>query len=196
MCRKQKNISAVKTKSSHSHCKRFYCTAEGFKAQQTTLKHSRQLCCIAGSFIAQQKVLLHSKKVSPAVETGEKFLLWQKLEKSSSCGRNWRKVTSAAEIVDKHHVLPAVSMLLADETQFAHKPDQIELQLDRSQLPYSEYSGPLPQEATQPTLTTKRPITLKQRLHWGVGIKMGRMRYFSLANMFPSPYQSKTCRRS
>ena len=55
-------------KSSHSHCKRFYYTVEGFKTKQTTLMHSR--------------------KVSPAVETGEKFILWQKLEKSSFCSRN------------------------------------------------------------------------------------------------------------
>ena len=40
-----------------------------------------------------------------------------------------------------------------------HKPDQIKLQFDRSQLPYSEYSGPIPKEAAQPTLTTKRPTT-------------------------------------
>ena len=88
-----------------------------------------------------------------------KFLLRQKLEKSSFCGRNWRKVTSAAKTEDKHHVLPAVSVFLADEKSFAHKPDQIKLQLDRSQLPYSEYSSPIPQEAAQPTLTTKRPTT-------------------------------------
>ena len=40
-----------------------------------------------------------------------------------------------------------------------HKPDQIKLQFDRSQLPYSEYSSPILQEAAQPTLTTKRPTT-------------------------------------
>ena len=42
------------------------------------------------------------------------------------------------------------------------KSDQIELQLDRSQLPYSKYLGPVPQDATQPTLTTKSPL---QRVH-------------------------------
>ena len=183
------------------HSKQLYCTAEGFTkesftTQQTTSMHSRKLYCTAGSFIAQQNVLLHSRKVSPAVKTGEKFLLQQKLEKSSFCGRNQRKVSSVAETENKHHVLPAVSVLPANKAQFAHKPDQIELQLDQSQLPYSEYSGPIPQEAAQPTLTTKRPTTLKWRLHQGVGIKMGRMRYFSLTNMFPSPYQSKTCRCS
>ena len=128
-------------KSSHSHCKRFYYTAEGFKAkqialmhnrqlyctaegitvenftaQQTTSMHSRKLYCTAGSFIAQHKVLLHSRKVSHATETGEKFLLRQKLEKSSFCGKNWRKVPFAAETEDKHHVLPAASKLLAYET--------------------------------------------------------------------------------
>ena len=164
MCKKQKSTSAVKTKSSHSHCKVLYCTAEDFKAQQTALKHSRKLYCIAGSFIAQQEALLHSrkfcyiaKKVSPAAETGERFLLRQKLEKSSFCGKNWRKVSSAAETKDKHHVLPAVSVLLTDEAQFTHKPNQIELQLDRSQLPYLEYLDPVPQEAAHPNLTKKRP---------------------------------------
>ena len=83
----------------------------------------------------------------------------QKLEKSSFCSRNWGKVSSAAEVEDKHHVLPVVSVLLADEAQFAHKPDQIELQLNRSQLPYLDYLGPIPQEVAQPTLTTKRPTT-------------------------------------
>ena len=150
MCKKQKSTSAVKTKSSHSHCKVLYCTAEDFKAQQTALKHSRKFYYIAGSFIAQQKVLQTQQK---------KSVLRQKLEKSSFCGKNWRKVSSAAETKDKPQVLPAVSVLLTDEAQFTHKPDQIELQLDRSQLPYLEYSGQIPQEAAQPTLTTKRPTT-------------------------------------
>ena len=88
---------------------------------------------------------MHSRKVSPAAEIEEKFFLWQKLEKSQSCGRNWRKVPfaaenwkkdslaaeigensvrdrnwrkvpSAAETEDRHHVLPAVSVPLANET--------------------------------------------------------------------------------
>ena len=46
-------------------------------------------------------------------------------------------------------------MLLVDKAEFVHKPDQIKLQLDWSQLPYSEYLGPVPQEATQPDLTKK-----------------------------------------
>ena len=75
------------------HNKQLYCTAEdfmtkSFTAQQTTSMHNKKLYCTAGSFIAQQKVLLHSRKVSPSAETGEKFLLRQKLEKSSFCGRN------------------------------------------------------------------------------------------------------------
>ena len=128
-------------KSSHSHCKRLYCTTEGFKAQQTALMHNRQfyctaegittesftawqkalmhsrmLYCTAGSFIAQQKVLLHSRKVSPAAETREKFLLRQKLEKSSFCSRNWRKVPSAAETEDK----PTLQRLPSDlDSMFA-----------------------------------------------------------------------------
>ena len=125
------------------HSRQLQCTSESFTAQQEALLHSGKLYCTAESFATQQK----------------KSILWQKLEKNSFCGRNWRKVPSAAETKDKHHVLPAVSVFLADEAQFAHKPDQIELQLDRSQLPYSEYLGPIPQEVAQPTLTTKRPTT-------------------------------------
>ena len=136
------------------------CTAGSFTAQQEALLHSkklygRKLCCTARSFIAQQEVLLHSKKVSPAAETGEKFLLQQKLERSSFCYRNWRKVPFAVETEDKHHVLPTVSVLMTDEAQFAYKPDQIELQLDQSQLPYSEYLGPILQETAQPDTTKK-----------------------------------------
>ena len=136
-------------------------------------------------------------------ETEEKFLLqqkhqfcdknWQwKKQKSQFCSRNWRKVFFAAEIEDK----PTLQLLSLDlDSTFAHKPDQIELQLDRSQLLYSENLDLIPQEAAQPNIT-KRPTILKWRLYWGVGIKIGRIRYFSLANMFPSPYQSKTCRCS
>ena len=136
------------------------CTAGSFIAQQEALLHSKKLygkklCCTARSFIAQQEVLLHSKKVSPAAETGEKFLLQQKLERNSFCYRNWRKVPFAVETEDKHHVLPTVSVLMTNEAQFAHKPDQIELQLDQSQLPYSEYLGPILQEVAQPDTTKK-----------------------------------------
>ena len=153
--------------------------AKGFNAQQTTSMHSRKPYCTAGSFIAQQKVLLHSKKVSPAAKTGEKFLLRQKMEKSQSCSKNWRKVPSVAETEDRHHVLPAVSVSLANETQFAHKPDQIELQLNRSQLPYSEIPRPIITGGSpahyrrrQPNPTKKRPLHysycelhFKQELH-------------------------------
>ena len=100
------------------HSRKLYCTAEGFKAesfnaQQTTSKHNRKLYCTAGSFTAQQEALLHSIKFC---YIAKKSVLWQKLEKSSFCGRNWGKVTSTVETEDKHHVLPAVSVLLADET--------------------------------------------------------------------------------
>ena len=88
--------------------------------------HSRKFCYIAKKSVLRQT----GEKFLFAVETGEKlllrqkqristtlkFLLRQKLEKSSFCGRNWRKVTSAVETEDKHHVLPAVSVLLANET--------------------------------------------------------------------------------
>ena len=60
-----------------------------------------------------EKLLLQQKQ---RISTTLKFLLRQKLEKSSFCSRNWRKVTSMAKTEDKHHVLPAVSVLLADET--------------------------------------------------------------------------------
>jgi len=36
-----------------------------------------------------------------------------------------------------------------------HKPDQIELQLDQSQLLYSKHLGPVPQEAAQPNIVKK-----------------------------------------
>ena len=75
--------------------------------------HSIKLYCTVGSFIAQREALLHSRKFC---YIAKKSILRQKLEKNSFCGRNRRKVTSAAETKDKHHVLPAVSMLLADET--------------------------------------------------------------------------------
>ena len=56
---------------------------------------------------------------------------------------------------------PTVSTLLADEAWFVHKLTQVELQLDRSQLSYSEYSGPLPQKAVQPNAQYKKgPYTL------------------------------------
>jgi len=70
------------------HSRQLYCTAKGFNAQQKVLLHRRKLYYTAGGFIAQQEILPHSRKVSPAVETGEKFLLRQKLEKISFCGRN------------------------------------------------------------------------------------------------------------
>ena len=91
------------------HSRQLDCTAEGsteenFTARQKVLMHSKQLQCTAESLTVQQEALSHSrkfcyiaKKVSPEVETGEKFLLRQKLEKSQSCGRNWRKVPSAAK---------------------------------------------------------------------------------------------------
>ena len=48
-------------------------------------KKCRKLYCTIESFAAQQKVLLHSRKL---YYTSEKSALWQKLEKSSFCGRN------------------------------------------------------------------------------------------------------------
>ena len=60
--------------------------------------HSRQLQCTVESFIAQQKALLHNKKFCCIAE---KSILWQKLEKSSFCSRNWRKVPFAVETGEK-----------------------------------------------------------------------------------------------
>ena len=99
MCRKQKSISAVrKMKNSHSHCKKLYCTANNFTAQQTALQHSKQLYCTAENFTAQQNVLLRNKrfyctaesfiarrKVSIVAETREKFLLQQEQRISPLC---------------------------------------------------------------------------------------------------------------
>ena len=56
--------------------------------------HSRKFCCIA-----------------------EKLVLRQKLEKSSFCSRNWRKVPSMAETEDK----PILQRLSLDlDSTFAH----------------------------------------------------------------------------
>ena len=82
-------------KSSHSHCKRLYCTAEGFNAQQTALLHSRQLYCTAEGFTAPQKALLHSRWFY--CTTGS----FAAQQKSQSCGRNWRKFPFAAGIGEK-----------------------------------------------------------------------------------------------
>ena len=68
------------------------------------------------------------RKISPAVETGEKFLLRQKLKKDSLaveikeksvCSRNWRKVPSAAETEEK---LTLQRLPLDLDSTFAHKP--------------------------------------------------------------------------
>ena len=146
------------------HSKQLQCTAESLTVQQEALSHSRKFCYIA-------------KKVSPEVETGEKFLLRQKLEKSQSCGRNWRKVSPAAETGEKFLLRQKLEKRQSCgrnqrkfsprqklETQFAHKPDQVELQLDRSQLPYSEIlwpiiagGSPAHYRRRQPNLTKKGP---------------------------------------
>ena len=148
------------------YSRQFYCTADNFIAQQTASLHSRKFYRIADGFTKWQKVLPHSKKVNLAAETGEKFFLQQKhqsydrnwqrqKQKSQSYGRNWRKVPSAAETEDK----PTLQLLPLDlDSTFVHKLDQIELQLDRSQLFYSENLGLKPQEAAQPNVT-KRPTT-------------------------------------
>ena len=126
-------------KRSHSHCKRLYCTTEDFKVQQTALMHNRHLYCTtesftAESFTAQQKALMHSRQLQCTTESfatqqeaslrsrkfcciAEKSVLRQKLEKSSFCGRNWRKVSSVAETEDK----PTLQRLSLDlDSTFVH----------------------------------------------------------------------------
>ena len=79
------------------HSKQLQCIAESLTVQQEALSHSRKFCYIAKKSVLRQKLEKSSfcgrnwRKVSFAAETGEKFLLWQKLEKRQSCGRNWRK---------------------------------------------------------------------------------------------------------
>ena len=46
-------------------------------------------------------------------------------------------------------VLPAVNTFLTDLAKFAHKPDQLKLKLDGSQLSYPENLGLVQQEAAQ-----------------------------------------------
>ena len=102
-------------KSSHSHCKRLYCTVEGFNARQIALMYSRKLYCTAKNFTVQQTVLLHSKKF---YRIAEKSFLRQKLEKSSFYNKNWRNVPSVAETEDK----PTLQRLPLDlDSTFAHK---------------------------------------------------------------------------
>ena len=83
------------------YTRQLYCTVKGFMTE---------------SFTAQQEALLHSRKVSLAAETGEKFLLRQKLEKSSILRQKLEKSFFCSRTEDKHHVLPVVSVLLADES--------------------------------------------------------------------------------
>ena len=119
------------------HSRQLDCTAEGsteenFTAWQKALMHSKQLQCTAESLTVQQEALSHSRKFC---YIAKKSVLKQKLEKSFFCGRNWkkdslaaeigensvrgrnwRKVPFAAETEDRHHVLPVVSVPLANET--------------------------------------------------------------------------------
>ena len=77
--------------------------------------HNRKLYCTTQSFIVQKMVLLHSRRF---YRIAEKSVLRQKLEKSSFCGRNWRKVPSVVEIEDK----PSLQRLPLDlDSMFAHK---------------------------------------------------------------------------
>ena len=76
--------------------------------------HSRQLQYTVESFTTQQEALCHSRKFCCIAE---KLVLQQKLEKSSFCSRNWRKVPSAVEIEDK----PTLQCLPLDlDSTFVH----------------------------------------------------------------------------
>ena len=88
------------------HSKQLYCIAEdimieGFTARQKALMHSGQL-------------QMHSRKFCCIIE---KSVLRQKLEKSSFCSRNWRKVPSMAETEDKP-ILQRLPLNL--DSTFAH----------------------------------------------------------------------------
>ena len=102
------------------HSRQLYCTAESFTAEsfttwQKALMNSKQLQCTTESFTAQREDLLHSKKFCCKPE---KSVLRQKLEKSSFCGRNWRKFPSTTKTKDK----PTLQRLPLDlDSTFAHK---------------------------------------------------------------------------
>ena len=81
------------------HSRQLDCTAEGsteenFTAWHKALMHSKQLQCTAESLTVQQEALSHSRKFC---YIAKKLVLKQKLEKSSFCGRNWKKDSLAAE---------------------------------------------------------------------------------------------------
>ena len=109
-------------KSSHSRCRkvqkgllhsrRCYCTAESFTAQQKTLLHSRKFYYTIENFTAQQKVLLRNRRFYCIAKS---FIAQQK---SQSCGKNWRKVPSAAKTEDK---LTLQRLPLDQDLRFAHK---------------------------------------------------------------------------
>ena len=71
---------------------------ENFTAWQKALMHSKQLQCTAESLTVQQEALSHSRKFC---YIAKKSVLRQKLEKSSFCGRKWRKVSPAAKTGEK-----------------------------------------------------------------------------------------------
>ena len=111
-----------KMKNSHSHCKkvqktllhsrRYYYTTESFTTQLKALLHNRRFYCTAESFIAQHKVLLRNRRFYCTVES------FTAQQKSQSCGKNQRKVPSAAETEDK----PNLQRLPLDlDSTFAHK---------------------------------------------------------------------------
>ena len=104
------------------HNKQLQCTTESFTVQQEALSHSRKFCYIAKKSVLRQKLEKSQscgrtwRKVPSAAENWKKDSLVAEIGENSVRDRNWRKVPSAAETEDRHHVLPAVSVPLANET--------------------------------------------------------------------------------
>ena len=98
-------LKKKKLNSSHSRCRKMqkdllhsrnlYSAAENFTTQQKAIPHIRRFYCTVRSLTALQKVLLHSRRFYCIAES------FTAQQKSWSCGKNWRKVPSAAKAEDK-----------------------------------------------------------------------------------------------
>ena len=162
-------------KSSHLCCKKV----------QKTLLHNRRFYCTAEGFAAQQKVLLHSRKlyirkVSPMAKTGEKFLLRQK-----------QRISPLYSVFLWTLDSTFVHKLAAAEWYFGAHSAKRQIQLLSQKKPRLSVVQQHHDACLRYKIRKENPQHF-WRLHCGVGIKMGKMRYFSFANMFPSPYQSET----
>ena len=92
MCRKQKNIFAVKNEEQLFTLQK---SGESFIALQKSILRNRRFYCTARSFTTLQKVLLHYRRFYYIVGS------FTTQQKSRSCGRNWRKIPSVAKTEDK-----------------------------------------------------------------------------------------------